>query len=77
VLFETQNAQAPSTPSKTEVVFKRYGDGYVLKDIWIEGSDEGAETMPVEAEHHVTKQHAAAGEQRVAGRKKAAKSNGH
>jgi hypothetical protein len=71
VLFQTENAQARQTPSKTEVVFKRYGAGYVLKDIWIEGSDTGAEAVPVEAEKHVAKNQAAQSEQRVAARKKA------
>lgn len=70
VLFETQNAQARETPSKTEVVFKRYGDGYVLKDIWLAGSSDGAETTAVEGERHAAKHHGSEGEQRVAARKK-------
>jgi hypothetical protein len=70
VLFQTQNAEARETPSKTEVVFKRFGSGYVLKDIWVEGSDAGAETMAVESERHVAKHPGAAGEQRVTGRKR-------
>ena len=70
VLFETQNTQARETPSKTEVVFKRYGDGYVLKDIFLEGSNDGAESISVEAERHAAKRHGAEGEQRVAARKK-------
>src|ERR1700738_2648574 len=45
LLFQAQDAQARETPSKTEVVFKRYGSGYVLKDIWVEGSDAGAGPM--------------------------------
>lgn len=74
VLFQTRNAQAPETPSTTEVVFKRNGDGYVLKDIWVAGSNEGAETM--EGARHVAKDRDAEGEQRVAGRKKSNTSNG-
>jgi hypothetical protein len=70
VLFETEDAQAPETPAKTEVVFKRYGDGYVLKDIWIAGSNVGAETITVEGERHAAKQPGAQGEHRVAGEKK-------
>ena len=69
VLVETEVAHARQTPSKTEVVFKRYGAGYVLKDVWVEGSDSGAETKVVEAERHAAKQRGAEGEQRVAGRK--------
>ena len=71
VLFETRSAEARTAPSKTEVVFKRYGDGYVLKDIWIEGEHTGAETLAVERErHHMAKHPGAAGEQRVAGTKR-------
>jgi hypothetical protein len=69
VLFQTKNAEAREMPSKTEVVFKRYGNGYVLKDIWVEGSTQGAETMEVESERHVAKAPGAKAEQRVAGRK--------
>jgi len=56
-------------PAKTEVVFKRFGSGYVLKEIWIEGSKEGAETVPVEAEHHLAKSESK-GDQHVAARKR-------
>ena len=70
VLFETRDAQANQTPSKTEVVFKRFGDGYVLKDIWLEGSNSGAETIAAEGERHVAKRRGVQSEQRVAGRKK-------
>jgi hypothetical protein len=68
VFVETQNAAPRQIPSKTEVVFKRYGDGYVLKEIWIEGSNEGAETLSVEGERHVAKNDSN-GEQHVAARK--------
>ena len=70
VLFETNSAQARETPSKSEVVFKRYGDRYVLKDIWVDGSKTGAETTTVEAERHAAKRHALESEQRVEARKK-------
>ena len=69
VFVETQNAEPSQTPAKTEVVFKRFGSGYVLKEIWIEGSKEGAETVPVEAEHHLAKNESR-GDQRVAARKR-------
>src|SRR5258705_4462525 len=69
VFVETQNAEPRQIPSKTEVVFNRYGEGYVLKAIWIEGSSEGAETLPVEAERHLARSESK-GEQRVAARKR-------
>ena len=69
VFFQTQNADAKETPSKTEVVFKRYGKGYVLKDIWVEGEISGAESMTAEGERHAAKGRDSKGEQRVAARK--------
>jgi hypothetical protein len=56
VFFEVTIPPAGPTPDKTEIVFKRYGQGYVLKDVWIGGSG-GAEAVTVEAERH----HARAG----------------
>jgi hypothetical protein len=70
VLFEAENPQARQTPSKTEVVFNRYGDRYVLKSVWVEGSDIGYETTRAEGERHAAKRGDSKGEQRVAGQKK-------
>jgi hypothetical protein len=75
-LFQVDAVDAPSTPSKTELVFSRYGDSYVLKNIWIEGSTSGAKTLPAEGERHVAKHPGAKGEQRVAARKKSSVSSG-
>lgn len=69
VFFQTENASPRETPSKTEVVFKRYGDGYVLKDIWVEGETSGAEAVAAHGERHVSKLDGAATERRVAARK--------
>jgi hypothetical protein len=72
VLFEARTAEVLDAPSKTEVVFKRYGDAYVLKDVWMEGNRIGAETVAVEGEKHMAKQADASTEHRVAARKTAA-----
>jgi hypothetical protein len=77
VLFQTYIVEAANRPAKTEVVFKRYGDGYVLKDLWVEGSDSGAESTAVEAEHHAAKRRDETGEERVAGHKKSRNSSNH
>jgi len=69
VLFQTDAARAGRPAPKTEVVFKRYGDAYILKNVWLEGSDEGAETLPQEGERHVTKHGSSATEQRIAAKK--------
>ena len=76
VFFETNRAEARERPAKTEVVFKRYGDGYVLKDIWLEASSEGYETPASEGERHLTKQHgSASSEEHVGARKSASTSS--
>ena len=71
VLFQTENKVQQTIPSKTEVTFNRYGDGYLLKGIQVEGSEIGYVAVPVEGERHVTKSGASKGEQRVAAKKKA------
>jgi hypothetical protein len=71
VLFQTNSAAPRETPTQSEVVFKRYGDdNYVLKDIWLEGSTEGAEVIAVHGEKRAAKHHASATEQRVSATKK-------
>jgi hypothetical protein len=70
VLFQTMDAQMSGTPSKTEVVFRRYGSDYVLKDIWLDGADFGAEAIAVEGERHTAKQRRPEGEERVPARRK-------
>ena len=66
VFFQAHGASAPTRASKTEVVFKRYGGAYVLKSIWIAGSDTGAETLAAQGERHAAMGQGPAGEQRVA-----------
>ena len=70
VLFEANFAEASETPSKTEVVFKRYGNGYVLKNIWMEGDRTGAETLAAEGEKHTSKRPGPTTEHRLAAVKK-------
>jgi hypothetical protein len=65
VFFETANVPAPR-PEKTEVVFKRYGDAYVLKDVYVEGSDTGAESVSAEGERHMAKRSSSPTEHRIA-----------
>jgi hypothetical protein len=56
-LFETMTAELPRTPSKGEVVFKKYGDSYVLSEIYEPGSKTGAMTI----KSHAERQHAKKG----------------
>jgi len=73
VLIQAQGTEAAKPSDKTDVVFKRFGDGYLLKNVSVEGSSEGVTIMAAEGEKHAAK-HGAKGEQHVAGRKKAAAS---
>ena len=69
VFFQTNNADAKAPASKSEIVFKHYGNRYVLKDLWVAGSTSGAESVAAEGERHMAKRYASPGERRVAARK--------
>jgi hypothetical protein len=43
VAFETQSTLADRTPRQTEVLFNKIGDQYFLSQIWVEGSNSGAQ----------------------------------
>jgi hypothetical protein len=45
VLFDTQDVEArgDQIPSKTEVVFDRFGDQYFLTQVWVAGEASGSE----------------------------------
>jgi hypothetical protein len=70
VFFEVQPTVARRTPSNTEVVFERYGDNYVLKNVWVAGGDSGSQAVAAEREQHQMKQGNPIAEQHVAGRTK-------
>ncbi len=73
-LFQVELTEANKTPSTTEVVFKRYGSGYLLKDIWVEGQNSGATATAAEGERHAKRQ-ASNGEQRVAAQRSSTPKN--
>jgi hypothetical protein len=54
-LFEVEASSVNKPLSQSEVVFQRYGQGYVLKSIWEEGSNEGVQAVMTEAERHHVK----------------------
>ena len=74
VFIETTNVPAVR-PAKTEVVFKRYGDAYVLKNVYMVGSDIGAEALAAEGERHMTKKSASPTEHHIAAMKKSPAAN--
>jgi hypothetical protein len=74
VVFETERATPNEVASKDEIVFQRYGDRYVLKNIWTEGSDTGYLTEPGAREEQISRHHGgAAAETRVAAHRRAKK----
>jgi hypothetical protein len=75
VFFQAENTEARQLPSKTEVVFKRYGDGYLLNEIWVAGTNEGATAVAAEPEKHMAKNRDSKGEQRVAARRSSTPKN--
>ncbi|SRR6266851_1993417 len=42
-LFEVQDAEANSTPGKSELIFNKYGDRYFLAKLFDEGNANGSE----------------------------------
>jgi hypothetical protein len=69
VFFVTESAQASQAPSRTEIVFSLYGDRYVLKNIWVEGSAIGYQAEATLGERHAVKRGASSTSQRVTARK--------
>jgi hypothetical protein len=70
-LFEVQDAEANSTPAKTELIFNKYGNRYFLAKLFDEGNPSGSEVpkstyekkigqASTEAQTHVAANHRAA-----------------
>jgi hypothetical protein len=71
-VFELARQAKPSaTPSRTEVVFERYGDHYILKSIWIAGATVGFELNVKFAERHLERANERLTEFRVSARVRA------
>lgn len=64
-LFEIEPTTMNKAPAKSEVIFKRYGQGYVLKSVWEEGSNEGVQTVMLEMEKHHAKNPGAVTEEHI------------
>jgi len=63
--FEVTNVKAPKMATATEIVFLRYGDVRILKNVWVESSTLGVETSLAEAERHHRKAGKSTGEERI------------
>ncbi|MCI0662563.1 MAG: hypothetical protein L0220_15965 [Acidobacteria bacterium] len=53
--FETMATDLQKTPAKGEIVFKKYGDSYLLGEIYEAGVQTGAMTMKTHAERQLEK----------------------
>jgi len=71
VFVATESAQPNQVSSKDEVVFKQYGDRYVLKNIWPAGSTIGYVTENALGEQRTAKSSGATSESRVTAQKAA------
>jgi hypothetical protein len=54
-LINVQPATSPKTPEKTEVIFKKYGDDYVLSEIWRAGDNTGVVSSKARYEQRYAK----------------------
>jgi len=59
-LFEVQQAQANSTPTRSELVFNKYGNRYFLAELFEEGSSSGSEVLKSRYEKRVSQKAAEA-----------------
>jgi hypothetical protein len=57
VLLDTEGDQPATSPSKTEVTFNKYGDTYVLHEIFDAEAQGGAIVLPAHAEKRHQKAH--------------------
>jgi hypothetical protein len=65
-MFETMMVQVPKSPSKGEVVFKKYGENYVLSEIYEPGSKIGVMTIKTHAERQQAKKYGTPSKETVA-----------
>jgi len=63
-LFEVQQAQANSSPGKSELIFDKYGNRYFLTKLFDEGNPSGSQVLESRYEKRVS-QAAAEGQEHV------------
>jgi hypothetical protein len=59
-LFEVQDAEANSTPGKTELIFNKYGNRYFLAKLFDEGNPNGSEVSKSRYEKKISQSNAEA-----------------
>jgi hypothetical protein len=53
VLTTTRTVTTDSTPTKSALVFNKYGDSYFLHQIWVEGEQDGNQLEPSQTEQRM------------------------
>ncbi len=59
-LFEVQDAEANSTPAKSELIFNKYGNRYFLAKLFDEGNPSGSQVLMSRYEKRVSQETAEA-----------------
>jgi hypothetical protein len=59
-LFEVQDAEANSTPAKSELIFNKYGNRYFLSKLFDEGNPSGSQVLMSRYEKKVSQETAEA-----------------
>ena len=59
-LFEVQDAEANSTPAKSELIFNKYGNRYFLSKVFDEGNPSGSQVLMSRYEKKVSQETAEA-----------------
>jgi hypothetical protein len=54
-LFQVQESDAPATPTKSELIFNKYGDQYFLAKLYDEGERIGSEVLKSRDEERISK----------------------
>jgi hypothetical protein len=73
-LFEVQSTQASSSPSKSELIFDKYGNRYFLAKLFDEGNPSGSQVLESRYEKKLS-QVAAEGQERVPAHRRAQQGN--
>jgi hypothetical protein len=54
-LFQVEETDAKDTPTKSELIFNKYGDQYFLADLFDEGESSGSEVLKSRYEQRISK----------------------
>jgi hypothetical protein len=73
-LFQVQDAEANTTPAKSELIFNKYGNRYFLAKLFEEGSSSGSQLLESRYEKRISQQ-AMEGQEHVPARRRTRQGN--